>query len=857
MNRGGKSGSMMELERRAQQIKEVVRVSAALRADMPPEAICAQVVQTIHSTLGFRAAVVNLIKPGVRHFIIAATAGISDAERQRLINEPPPVDHIVSLMRPNFQISRSYFIGHEHKYMLDGAGGIMLFTPTTNNTPRGPSAWHPDDVFFVPLFSMRENRLLGLISLDLPEDGKIPSYDTVEIIELLANQAATALDTARMIQERDLERQALESGLADLMAHLERMRQRDFSSHVQLRTTALSRVAGALNDVSETLGNVLADVRDAGMVVQQQSSDMRNAATQLVMSAQRQAEQIRSVSQVIEHTSEEMRQIVQRAADSSAIAEEAEAISNEGRQAAEQAGEGMNSVREITLQTAKRMKRLGESSQEIGHIIQLVSEFASQTHLLALNAAIEAANAGEHGSGFAIVAREIRTLAQSSNDATKEIHIRIKGIQNETNQVAVTIEHATQQVVLLSDLVSRSGAALHAIDETIQRITNVIAAMHQTADEQARAAATVSETMSNIADITGATWESAEQMRAAMDRLAELASILQSKIEKFRLGERLQIDSSAALPLPKPTFPPTTDPRITAASAPAAAAAPTAPYTLTSGDRWSTSMPKAGRQPTSTLPASPSDTPHPPESGANDMAMQATMPMPSLQVPPAPTPASAQAFPMPQHTPTDAPMGAALSSLSTADPAEPADIEALLPDTAKMATRMSPATESGATPLFPVSSSPFTPIRLSAIENQDGMPTSDADVADMAAPSEEGTAATDGAMPASPASPALPEDTSAFEITDPDVAVPTEDAPADTPDAMTAASESADYEESAPGSMANNQEMPEMANMAEITDAAESPDTAGAFAQETAGDTAASPDGIADEAVGKTEANSE
>jgi hypothetical protein len=199
-------------------------------------------------------------------------------------------------------------------------------------------------------------------------------------------------------------------------------------------------------------------------------------------------------------------------------------------------------------------------------------------------------------------------------------------------------------------------------------------------------------------------------------------------------------------------------------------------------------------------------------------------------------------------------MGAALSSLSTADPAEPADIEALLPDTAKIATRMSPATESGATPLFPVSSSPFTPIRLSAIENQDGMPTSDADVADMAAPSEEGTAATDGAMPASPA---LPEDTSAFEITDPDVAVPAEDAPADTRDAMTATSESADYEESAPGSMANYQDMPEMADMTEITDAAESPDTAGAFAQETAADTAASPDGIADEAVGKTEANSE
>jgi len=226
MNRGSRPASASEMEHRAQQIKEVVRASAALRADMPPEAICALVAQTIHSTLGFRAAVVNLIVTGNRFFAIVATAGISDAERQRLLNDPPPVDHILSLMRPDFQVSRtrSYFIGHEHKYLLEGAGGITLLTPSAVAAPRSPNAWHPDDVFFVPLISVRENRLLGIISLDLPEDGKIPSFDTVEAIELLANQAASALDTARLFQERDHERQALLQGLEELLAHLDRMR---------------------------------------------------------------------------------------------------------------------------------------------------------------------------------------------------------------------------------------------------------------------------------------------------------------------------------------------------------------------------------------------------------------------------------------------------------------------------------------------------------------------------------------------------------------------------------------------------------------------------------------------------------
>ncbi len=643
MNRGSRPASASDMERRAQQIKEVVRASAALRADMPPEAICALVAQTIHSTLGFRAAVVNLIIPGNRFFAIVATAGISDAERQRLLNDPPPVDHIISLMRPDFQVShtRSYFIGHEHKYLLEGAGGITLLTPSAVAPPRSPNAWHPDDVFFVPLISVRENRLLGIISLDLPEDGKIPSFDSVEAIELLANQAATALDTARLFQERDHERQALQQGLEELLAHLDRMRQRDLSSRAHLRTSALTHVVGALNDVSETLGNVLADVRDAGMVVQQQAGEMRNAALQLVSSAQQQAEQIQTASQTIQRTSEQMRQIVAKAAASRAIAEEANSISNDGREAAERAGEGMSAVREITLQAARRIKRLGESSQEISNVIQLVSEFASQTHLLALNAAIEAANAGEHGSGFAIVAREIRNLAQNSNDATKQIHARIKGIQNETNQVAVTVEYATQQVVQLSDLVTRSGTALHAIDTVIQEIIGEIAVVHRTAEQQARATTAVSGTMNAIAGITGATWESAEYMRASMDQLAELAAILQAKIEMFRLNERLHggpASSSTSLPLyssgvssgltpsritstPASSFPavsfpatssPGTPPPATSYPANSFAGAPPA-------DPFATSAPKANAAPAAN------------GTSDGDLSLEATVPMPAIQ----------------------------------------------------------------------------------------------------------------------------------------------------------------------------------------------------------------------------------
>jgi methyl-accepting chemotaxis protein len=716
MNRGGRQGAMMDLERRAYQIKQVLHVSASLRADMPPEAIGAIVAQTIQTTLGFRAAVVNLVVPGARHFAIAATAGLTEAERQRLINEPPPVDHILSLMRPDFQVSRSYFISHEHKYLLEGAGGITLLMPNNPMAQRAPNAWNPDDVFFVPLYSLREQRLIGMISLDLPEDGRIPSVETVEVIEMLAMQAATALDTARLFQERHQERQALEIGLAELLAHLDRMRQRDFSGRAQLRATALNPVAGALNDVSETLGNVLADVRDAGAVVQQQASEMRNMATRLVQSAQQQAEQIRSASDAIQQTSQEMRQIVRQAADSSAIIADAEMLSIEGRQAAERAGEGMSAVREITLQTANRIKRLGESSQEIGNIVQLVSEFAGQTHLLALNAAIEAANAGEHGSGFAIVAREIRTLAQNSNEATKQISARIKGIQNETNQVAVTIEHATQQADLLSELVTQTSTALHAIDSIVQRVSSLITIVHQTADEQARTSTSVSDTMNAIAVITGNTWDGAEYMRASTDRLAELASILRSKIELFRLKEHLQTAYPPDAPLAQP-------------SAPAMPSTASYPAASLPGQ----SQPPAASYPSRSQPPAPNA-----ENRIGDMAFLATMPMPTVQ-PAAPGPA-----------PED---GAGFTAKSASAAGTPQ-------------------------PLFPTSSSPFIPIRLSALEentaNTNAAPT-DAE-SDLATPN--GIAREDNGSSAALDEPRdeMPEDSTFYGDGDVEARAPT-DAP--------------------------------------------------------------------------------
>ncbi len=529
-------GTERDVERRTQQIKEICRLGTALRAEIGLEHLLGQIVEAITSTLGFGAAVLNLTADGADTADVVATAGLSEPERQRLVTSPPSLARLHAVMRPEFCVSRSYFISHNYKHLLDGIEGVTLFSPAPPSAQRAPDAWHPEDVLLVPLLSPRDDRLIGLFSLDQPEDGKIPTLETIEMLELFASQAAIAIETSRVFQEREHERQVLEAGLFELLYHLEQVRQGNMDVRVQLAGSTLAPMAESLNAVAQTLGTLLANVRSAGTVVSRKAAETRDRAASLADRAQQQSRQILDIAIAVESMAGSIGSIAGTAHEASAVAREAIEISNVGREAAERAAGGMIAVREMALQSIKKMKRLSESAQDIGEIVQMVADFASQTNLLALNAAIEAARAGENGHGFAIVAQEIRKLASSSAEATKQIHARIKGIQTETNAVVVTIEHSTQQVVLQSELAAQAGSALEAVDTVTQRIAQAIGDMNATATQQAEAATVVSGAIGEIAHITTQTRDGMEQMRAAMDHLVELAHSLQDSMSVFRLA---------------------------------------------------------------------------------------------------------------------------------------------------------------------------------------------------------------------------------------------------------------------------------------------------------------------------------
>jgi methyl-accepting chemotaxis protein len=513
-----------------QQMREVLRFAGTLRIDLGPDVVMRQIVNTIAATTGFRAAVINLVRDDSPLMDLAAFAGVPPAEQERLRASPPPLNTVLDAMRPEFCISQSYFISHEHAHLLNT---IESYNPMS--APRIPGGWHPDDSLLVPMVSSRTGKLLGILSLDDPVDGLIPSREAIEIIELFTNVATLAIDYARLFQEKEASAARIENAINQLGDEVERARQGNLGVHATAIEDRLVAIAIPFNELLAEFSAALVDARQAINAINHNVSNAQSVLSQLTAEEKEQAQEVADVSAALEEMATAVQQVTDSVTEATTVAHDAVDITNEGRSTVLHAVEGMNALREITLQTARKIKRLSESSQEIGEIVQLISDFTSQTSLLALNATIEAARAGEHGRGFSVIAQEIRNLASNSAEATKQIAAHIKGIQGETNAVMVSIEESTQQVVQQSELVTQAGAVLEAIDVLKQRLAQLIESIRIAAEKQAQVSVTVAQSIGNISQITFSTRRSVEQLQLAMSRLLDITERLQRHIGRFQI----------------------------------------------------------------------------------------------------------------------------------------------------------------------------------------------------------------------------------------------------------------------------------------------------------------------------------
>jgi len=210
-------------------------------------------------------------------------------------------------------------------------------------------------------------------------------------------------------------------------------------------------------------------------------------------------------------------------------------VAHKGGEAVRRTIDGMNAIRETIQDTSKRIKRLGESSQEIGNIVELINDIAEQTNILALNAAIQASMAGEAGRGFAVVADEVQRLAERTGDATKQIEALVKTIQADTNEATVSMEQSTANVVKGAKLTENAGGALDRIEQVSMNLAQRILEISDATRDQARDSVKITETMDVIQQITAKTSEGSTRASSSIGELSIMVKEMQTSVAGFKL----------------------------------------------------------------------------------------------------------------------------------------------------------------------------------------------------------------------------------------------------------------------------------------------------------------------------------
>ena len=218
--------------------------------------------------------------------------------------------------------------------------------------------------------------------------------------------------------------------------------------------------------------------------VAREAGRTRKTAVTLSTSSDTHATQIRAAAQLIESLADAARTVSANAERSREVAQQSVRYANDGTDAVRATIDGMDNIRETIQETSKRIKRLGESSQEIGEIVGLIDDIADQTNILALNAAIQASTAGEQGRGFAVVADEVQRLAERASHATKQIDALVKAIQSDTNEAVNSMEQSTAGVVRGAALAEDAGQALVRIEITSEELAELIGSISESAHRQ-------------------------------------------------------------------------------------------------------------------------------------------------------------------------------------------------------------------------------------------------------------------------------------------------------------------------------------------------------------------------------------
>ncbi len=358
---------------------------------------------------------------------------------------------------------------------------------------------------------------------------KMNSLRTTEA-ELQKEQAESLERDAKRTNDQN------QAAILRLMNELQEVADGDLTVQATVSEDITGAIADSVNYTVDELRNLVARINKTAAMVNEASSTAQLTATSLQAASEQQSREIRETGEAVLRMAQQINDVSSQASESVTVARQSKEASEAGQRAVSNAITGMNDIRDQIQDTAKRIKRLGESSQEIGEIVELISDITEQTNVLALNAAIQAASAGEAGRGFTIVAEEVQRLAERSGAATKQISALIKTIQTDTQDAVSAMERSTAGVVEGTKLSDEAGKALGEIGSVSSQLAHLIENFSSVTSRQASSASTVAQSIQRILLVTEQTSEGTQQTAGSIRQLAELAQELKSSVSRFKVS---------------------------------------------------------------------------------------------------------------------------------------------------------------------------------------------------------------------------------------------------------------------------------------------------------------------------------
>ncbi len=341
--------------------------------------------------------------------------------------------------------------------------------------------------------------------------------------------------------EASLQNQRNQQAIMRLLDEMESLADGDLTVHATVTDDMTGAIADSVNFAVEQLRGLVTGINMTAQTVAESAQETMSTTSKLAEASGRQAEHIRAVTETVNEMAQKLDVMAVRSSESSEVAERSVEIANNGARMVQQTISGMDTIRDQIQKTSKRIKRLGESSQEIGDIVELINGIAEQTNILALNAAIQSASAGGAGRGFAVVADEVQRLAERASNATRRIEMLVQNIQTDTAEAVVSMEATTSEVVIGAKKAEDAGEALGRIESVSNDLAKLIAENSKVSQEQSKTATAVAEQMNEIRDISIQTSEGTNNTARSMGTLANLVRQLRESVSDFKLPAREKV----------------------------------------------------------------------------------------------------------------------------------------------------------------------------------------------------------------------------------------------------------------------------------------------------------------------------